>query len=110
MPWLLLSLFASGTKLTVELIDGVAVGRLDGKPMLSVNFDNKLGAGRFGFLTHGVVTVSGMTAWMHAEEVHRVHPSQGGVFHLRRADHNLEVELLSGGSALDCVTVKASAP
>ena len=93
-------------KLSVELIDGVAVGRLDGKPVLFVNFDRNLGAARFGFMTHGVATVSDLTAWHGAEEVHRMHPSMGGVFHLRRSNHSLEVELLSGGSALDVVTVK----
>ena len=96
-------------RLGVDLVDGVAVGRLDGKPALFVNFD-KLGAARFGFVTHGVVSVSELSAWHGAEEVHHMHPSQGGVFHLRRANHVLEVDLLPGGSSLDCVTVKEISP
>ena len=96
----------AGERLTVELIDGIAVGRLDGKPLLKLNFDRGLGAGRFGFLTHGVAQVTDLRAWMESEEVYAMKPSEGGVIHLRRGNHVLEFDLLPGGAAIDAVTVK----
>ena len=95
-----------GTRLTVKLVDGIAVGVLDGKPLVKVNFDRGLGAGRFGFLTHGVVQVTDLRAWMEAEEVYAMKPSEGGVVTLRRGPHTVDVELLPGGAALDSVTVQ----
>ena len=96
--------------LAVDLVDGVAVGRLDGKAVLFVNFDTGLGAARFGFLTHGLATVREMTASRGTEEVHRVKFSTGAVFLLTRNNHALEIELLPQGAAVDAVVVKDVTP
>jgi hypothetical protein len=96
---------AAAERLSVELTAGVAVGRLDGKPVAFVNFD-RLQAGRFGFLTHGVMTVKECVAKHGAEEVHRLRPSLGGVFALRRASHSIEIQLPPGAGALDALIVK----
>lgn len=93
-------------ELGVDLLDGVAVGRIDGKPVLHANFDRHLGAARFGVLTHGVVVVRSLTALRGADEVHRTRFSAGGVFHLTRGTHRVEVDLLPQGAAIDAVTVK----
>ena len=95
-----------GTRLTVKLVDGIAVGVLDGKSLLKVNFDRGLGAGRFGFLTHGVVQVTDLRAWMEAEEVYAMKVSEGGVVTLHRGPHTLDVDLLPGGAALESVSVQ----
>ncbi len=95
-----------GRRLGIDLLDGVAVGRLDGKPVLAVNFDRNLGAARFGFLTHGIATVEELVAWRGTEEVHRMRLTEGGVFHLLRGNHELEIELLPNGAALDSTTVR----
>ena len=99
-----------GETLGVDLLNGVAVGRVDGRPVLFVNFDRNLGAARFGFLTHGLATVREMSAKMGLDEVYRMRLSQGGVVHLRRGNHSLEFELLPSGAALDAATVKEMAP
>jgi hypothetical protein len=96
--------------LGVDLSHGVAVARLDGKPIAFVNFDRNLGAARFGFLTHGLATVTEMSAKMGLDEVYRMRLSQGGVVHLRRGSHSLEFELMPSGAALDTATVKETAP
>src|SRR5262245_16579093 len=80
---------AAAERLSVEFQSGVAIGRLDGKPLLYVNFDD-LQAGRFGFLTHGTMTVKECVAKHGAEEVYRFAPSVGGVFSLRRREHEIE--------------------
>ncbi|MCC7139313.1 MAG: hypothetical protein IT460_12900 [Planctomycetes bacterium] len=92
--------------LSVDLLDGVAVGRVDGKPLLAVNFDRNLGAARFGFLTHGVVVVRSMIAARGGEEVYRSKFATGGVFPWSKGVHVVEVELLPGGAALDAVVVR----
>ena len=97
--------------LAVDLLDGLAVGRLDGKPAVGVNFDRGLGAARFGFLTHGIASVASLVARRGTEEVHRAKFSSGGVLHLVKGTHSLEIELLPQGAALDTVLVKeVSAP
>jgi hypothetical protein len=92
--------------LGVDLADGIAVGRVDGKPTMFVNFDKGLGAGKFGFQTHGTAVVREMVAHRGGEEVHRVALSTGAVFPLTRGDHTLEVDLVPQGAAVDSVTVK----
>ena len=93
-------------ELGVDLVDGIAVGRIDGKPVLHVNLDVHLGAARFGFLTHGVAVVRSLTATRGGQEVHRTRFSAGGVFQLTRGNHSIEVDLLPQGAAIDAVTVK----
>jgi hypothetical protein len=100
----------AGERLRVDLDGGVAFGRLDGKPVLFVNFDRGLGAARFGFQTHGTATVRSLTAYRGTEEVHRMRLSEGAVFHLLRGTHRIEIELLPGGAALDAVTLKDAQP
>jgi hypothetical protein len=78
-------------------------------PVVFVNFDS-LQAGRFGFLTHGTMTVKECVAKHGAEEVHRLAPSVGGVFTLRRREHVIEIQVLPGSGAVDAVTVKEVAP
>jgi hypothetical protein len=99
-----------GERLRVDLDGGVAFGRLDGKPVLFVNFDRGLGAARFGFLTHGTATVKSMTAYRGTEEVHRMRLTEGAVFHLARGQHRIEIELLPGGAAFHAVTLKDAQP
>jgi hypothetical protein len=96
---------SAGRTLSVEFQAGIAIGRLDGKAVTFVNFDS-LYAGKFGFLTHGVMTVEECVAKHDAEEVHRVKPSVGGVVNLRRSTHRLEIQLLPGSGPLDAVVVK----
>lgn len=94
-------------KFGVAILDGLAVGRLDGKAILKVNFDRGLGAARFGFLTHGIATVSSLAIQgFQGEDIHRVKLTVGGVVHLRKGNHTFDVELLPAGASLDSVTVK----
>jgi hypothetical protein len=95
-----------GKVLAVDLLDGLAVGRLDGKPVIALNFDAGLGAAKFGFLTHGAVALQSLVATRSGEEVHRAKFGEGGVFDLRRGNHVLEVEMLPSGAPLDAVTIK----
>jgi hypothetical protein len=101
---------ATPVKLTVDLLDGVAVGRLDGKPALFVNLDRNLGAARFGFQTHGTAVIRAMSASQGTEEVHRVRFGSGAVFSLVKGNHRLEVDMLPQGAPLDSVTVKEASP
>ena len=94
-------------RLGVALLDGVAVGRFEGKAVLSVNFDRGLGAARFGFLTHGIASVSALAITSaRGEDIHRMKLSVGGVVHLRKGNHMIDVELLPAGAALDSLTIK----
>jgi hypothetical protein len=97
---------AQAVELGVDLLDGVAVGRVQGKPVLFVNFDRGLGAARFGFLTHGVAAVRSLAASRGDREVHRTRFGAGGVFRLARGEHRLQIDLLPQGAAVDTVTVK----
>jgi hypothetical protein len=97
-------------RLGVDLTDGIAVGRVDGKPLMFVNFDRGLGAARFGALTHGRASLHAMAAWRGAEEVHRMKLGEGGIMSLRRGEHTIVVELLPGGAALDAIVVKEVTP
>jgi hypothetical protein len=101
---------SAGESLGIVLQPGVAVGRLDGKPVMFVNFDSGLGAARFGFLTHGSATVRECVVLHGAEEVHRLKASLGGVLHLRRGNHTFDVDLLPGSGPVDSVTIKEAAP
>lgn len=101
---------ATPVRLTVDLVDGLAVGRVDDKPLVFVNFDRELGAARFGFQTHGLATVRELAASMRTDEVHRAKFSTGAVFSLTRGPHALEIELLPQGAPIDAVVVKEVAP
>jgi len=97
----------SPARLTAVILDGLAVGKLNGKALLKVNFDRGLGAARFGFLTHGIATVSSMAILgFKGEDVHRVKPAVGGVVHLRKGNHTIDVELLPAGASLESLTVQ----
>lgn len=101
---------AEPKRLGVDLVDGIAFGRVDGTAVLSVNFDRGLGAQRFGFMTHGAATVTALAALRGGEEVYRLRPAEGGVLHLARGEHAIEVELPPSGAGLDSLTVKDTIP
>ncbi len=93
--------------LGVAILDGVAVGRFQGKAVLFVNFDRGLGAARFGFLTHGIASVSSLAIQgFQGEDIHRMKLTVGGVVHLRKGNHTFDIELLAAGASLDSLTVK----
>lgn len=96
--------------LGVDLVDGVAVGRVGDKPVLFAHFDRGLGAARFGAMTHGLATVREMTAHLGEDEVHRSRFGSGAVFSLTRGNHTMELELLPQGAAVDAVVVREAAP
>ena len=110
MPWQAVADSTAPVRLGVDLTDGIAVGRVDGKPLMFVNFDRGLGAARFGALTHGRASLHAMAAWRGAEEVHRMKLGEGGIMSLRRGEHTIVVELLPGGAALDAIVVKEVTP
>ena len=94
-------------RLGVVILDGLAVGRFEGKAVLKVNFDRGLGAARFGFLTHGIASVSSLAIQgFQGEDIHRMKLTVGGVVHLRKGNHTFDVELLAAGASLDSLTVK----
>jgi len=101
---------ATPVRLGVDLVDGLAIGRVDDQPLLFVNFDRNLGAARFGIQTHGLAVVRDLAAHLGADEVHRARFSTGAVFSLTRGSHDLEIELLPQGASIDAVVVKEAAP
>ena len=100
---------STSRELRVDVFDGVAVGRLDERALLFVNLDKSLGQGAFGFLTHGVATVTKVAA-IQQFEVHKTMFARGPVIHVPEGRRTLWVELPPGGAALDSVTLTESSP
>ena len=80
----------------------MAVGSLDGKPLVFMNLDKHLGRGRFGVLTHGLTEVHAVAA-LEEYEVYKVRFRSAPVVHLPRGPLRLWVELPPGAGAVDHV-------
>jgi hypothetical protein len=93
----------------VQDVDGIAVARLDGKPLASTPFSKRPEAGRFGFLTHGKAVVHSLAASLQYE-VHRVQFADRPLVPLSAGPHVLTVELGAPGPSLDTVRIQVSAP
>jgi hypothetical protein len=98
-------------RIAVDFVSGVAVARLDGRPILHVNFDRGLGAGRFGFEASGSVLLREVAAGPRGGDgpAHRTRFSEEGVVALSAGDHSLEVVLPPGGAVLHTVTLREAA-
>ncbi len=95
---------AKARRLRVDYIEGLAVGRLDGQPLVFLHLDRHLGQGGFGVATHGVLTVESLQA-IEQFPVHSVAFGEGPILHLAAGVHLLQVELPAGGAALDSLTL-----
>lgn len=98
---------AASRTLRVDLLDGVAVGGLDGQPLAFLHLDRHLGQGGFGMASHGVVEVLALEA-VDQFPVHKVVFGLGPILHLAAGVHTLEVELPAQGAALDRVVLTLS--
>jgi hypothetical protein len=98
---------AESRTLRVDLLDGVAVGKIDGQPLAFLHLDRHLGQGGFGMATHGVVEVLSLEA-IDQFPVHKVAFGLGPILHLTAGVHTLEVELPAQGVALDRVVLTLS--
>jgi len=95
---------ATSRRLRVEYLEGVAVGRLDGQPMVFLHLDRLLGQGGFGLATHGVLTVESLEA-IQQFPVHKVGFGEGPILHLGAGIHSFEIELPADGAGLDSLTL-----
>ncbi|MDF1700705.1 MAG: hypothetical protein P1V36_06055 [Planctomycetota bacterium] len=86
----------------VEYFGGVAVGSLDGKPLVFLNLSGKLEEGRFGVMTHGLAEIHHVAA-VEEYEVYEVELQTGPVIHLPTALLRLFVEIPPGGGEVDSV-------
>jgi hypothetical protein len=94
-------------EMKVEYFGGVAVGSLDGKPLVFANLSENLGAGSFGVLTHGRVTVHAVAA-LEEYEVYSVRFGKGPVVDLPRGLLRLWVEIPPKGGAVDALHLTPS--
>ncbi len=90
--------------LRVDLLEGVAVGRLDGQPLAFLNLDRHLGQGAFGCLTHGSLELERLSA-IDQFPVHTAAFGLGPILRLPAGVHSLWVALPPGGAALDRLTL-----
>ena len=93
--------------LKVEFFGGVAVGSLDGEPLLHVNLSGTLGQGLFGVLTHGLASVHAVAA-LEEYEVYKVRFETGPVLDLPRGRVRFWVELAPEGGELDAMRIAFS--
>lgn len=95
---------ASARTVRVDLLDGVAIGRLDGQPLAFLHLDRHLGQGALGCRAHGVLEVQGLAA-IDQFPIHTAAFGLGPILRLPAGVHTLWVELPPGGPALDRVTL-----
>jgi hypothetical protein len=91
--------------LRVDYLPGVAVARLDGKPLVFLHLDRHLTQGFFGARTHGRMDVERLSAFQDWE-VHKVAFRLEPALRLPAGVHLLRVELPPGGAALDSITIR----
>lgn len=92
---------AATRRIRVRYFAGVTIGELDDRPRVRMNLGDQLGdEGRFGFLTHGVVTLRRLAA-IDQFDVHVVDPREAPVVAVPRGRHRLWIELPQGAGALD---------
>jgi len=89
-------------EIKVEYFGAVAVGSLDGKPLVFLNLSGVLGRGRFGVLTHGLTEVHHVAA-VEEYEVYEVALTTGPVIHLAPGLQRLWIEIPGGAGAVDSV-------
>jgi hypothetical protein len=89
----------------VEYLPGVAVGRLDGHPLVFLHLGSQLTEGFFGAETHGKMTVERLGVF-EDWEVHKVAFRSAPAVPLSAGVHVLQVEVPIGGAALDQVTIR----
>jgi hypothetical protein len=100
---------ATSRTVRVDYLEGVAVGRLDGRPLAFLHLDRHLGQGRFGALTHGVAEVESLAA-IDQFPIHTAKFATGPILHVPAGVHTLWVELPQGGAALDRLELKLQDP
>lgn len=98
---------ATGRTVRVDLLDGVAIGRLDGQPLAFLHLDRHLGQGALGCRAHGVLEVERLAA-IDQFPIHTAVFGLGPILRLPAGVHTLGVELPPGGPALDRVTLTLS--
>ncbi len=91
--------------LAVDLLDGLAIGRLDGRPLAHLHVDRALGLGPFGVLSHGRVVVVRLRATAQYT-VYESDLSEGPVLELTEGDHTFRLTLPPGGPLLDRVRLR----
>ncbi|MDA1195840.1 MAG: hypothetical protein O2894_11730 [Planctomycetota bacterium] len=89
----------------VEYFGGVAIGSLDGKPLLVLNLSGNLGRGQFGVLTHGLAEVHHVAA-VEEYEVYEVSLRTGPVVFLPAGQTLLSIDLPPGAGAVDEVRLR----
>ncbi len=94
-------------EIKVETFGGVAVGSLDGKPLLFLNLSEILGRGRFGVMTHGLAEVHHVAA-LEEYEVYAVAFRAGSIVSLPPGVLRLWVEIPGEGGAVDAVRLQPS--
>ena len=88
-------------RLEVVLLEGVAVGRLDGRAITFLHLDRHLRdrAGRFGVRTHGALEVESVAAFERFE-VHRAAFREASAVRLAAGTHALRIALPPGAPGL----------
>lgn len=94
-------------EMKVELFGSVAVGSLDGRPLVFLNLSGMVVGGRFGVLTHGITEVHHVAA-IEEYEVYEVVLGTGPVVHLPAGPQRLFVELPPGAGLVDSVRFRPS--
>lgn len=94
-------------RLEVALLEGVAVGRLDGRPIAFLHLDEHLHRrpGRFGILTHGTLEVESLAAFERFE-VHRTAFGEASAIRLGAGLHVLGIQLPPGAPGLVAAIVR----
>ena len=92
---------AGPRRLAVDLLEGVAVGRLDGKAVAFLHLDRHLHdrPGRFGVHTHGTLEVESVAAYERFE-VHRTAFREASALRLPAGRHTLRIHLPPGAPGL----------
>ena len=98
-------------RLEVALLEGVVVGRLDGKPIAFLHLDRHLGTrpGRFGVRTHGALEVESVAAYERFE-VHRTAFGEASAIRLAAGAHALEIGLPPGAPGLVSAIIRPLGP
>ena len=94
-------------RLEVALLDGVAVGRLDGRAVAFLHLDRHLRnrPGRFGVRTHGALEVESVAAYERFE-VHRTAFREASSVRLAAGTHTLRIGLPPGAPGLVSVIIQ----
>ena len=93
----------------VDTFGGVAIGHLDGRPLVFMNLGNRLGKGLFGAASHGLVEVARLAA-MEEYEVYVCQFDVAPVVYLPPGPQLLRIELPPGSASLDAIRFLSAGP